>query len=135
MMNKEVREFIEHNPILMLANIGLDGLPKIRPMITLGIFKETLWFAVTESKLVYQELIKDNNVELCTVTLGRWIRIKGKAVFEQDRAFITHILENSDIMEKFYKNKNEKEENVKVFYIEIEHGELSDFERDLKIEF
>ena len=38
-------------------------------------------------------------------------------------------------MEKFYKNKNEKEENVKVFYIEIEHGELSDFERDLKIEF
>lgn len=135
MMNKEVREFIEHNPILMLANVGLDGLPKIRPMITLSIFKETLWFAVTESKLVYQELIKDNNVELCTVTLSRWIRIKGKAVFEQDRAFITHILENSDIMEKFYKNKNEKEENVKVFYIEIEHGELSDFERDLKIEF
>ena len=67
MMNKEVREFIEHNPVLMLANVGLDGLPKIRPMITLGIFKETLWFAVTESKLVYQELIKDNNVELCTV--------------------------------------------------------------------
>lgn len=135
MMNKEVREFIEHNPILMLANVGLDGLPKIRPMITLGIFKETLWFAVTENKLVYQELQKDDNLELCSVTLSRWIRIKGKAVFEQDRAFITHILENSDIMEKFYKNKNEKEENVKVFYIEIEHGELSDFERDLKIEF
>ena len=135
MVNKEVREFIEHNPILMLANIGLDGLPKIRPMITLGIFKETLWFAVTESKLVYKELQKDDNLELCSVTLSRWMRIKGKAVFEHDKSFITHILENSDIMEKFYKGKNDKEENVKVFYIKIEHGELSDFERDMKIEF
>ncbi len=135
MMNKDVREFIEHNPVLMLANIGLDGLPKIRPMITLGIFKETLWFAVTERKLVYQELQKNNNLELCSAALSRWIRIKGKAVFEHDKSLITHILENSDIMDKFYKNKNEKEDNVKVFYIEIEHGELSDFERDLKIEF
>lgn len=135
MMNKEVREFIEHNPILMLANIGLDGLPKIRPMITLGIFKETLWFAVTENKLVYKELQKDNNLELCTVTLSRWVRIKGKAVFEQDRAFVTQILESSDIMDKFYRNKNEEKEEVQVFYIDIEHGVLSDFERDIKIEF
>lgn len=135
MMNKEVIEFIEHNPILMLANIGLDGLPKIRPMITLGFFKGTLWFAVTERKLVYQELQKDNNLELCSVTLSRWIRIKGKAIFEQDKALITHVLENSDIMDKFYKNKNEKDENVKIFFIEIEYGVLSDFERDLKIEF
>ncbi len=135
MMNKEVREFIEHNSILMLANIGLDGLPKIRPMITLGFFKGTLWFAVTERKLVYQELQKDNNLELCSVTLSRWIRIKGKAIFEQDKALITHVLENSDIMDKFYKNKNETDENVKIFFIEIEYGVLSDFERDLKIEF
>lgn len=134
-MNKDAREFIEHNPILMLANIGLDGLPKIRPMITLGIFKDTLWFAVTESKLVYKELLKDNNLELCSVTLSRWIRITGKAVFETDKQTIIHILENSDIMDKFYKRKNEKEEDVRIFYIQIEHGELSDFERDMRIEF
>ena len=134
-MNRDAREFIEHNPILMLANVGLDGLPKIRPMITLGIFKDTLWFAVTESKLVYKELIKDNNLELCSVTSSRWIRITGKAVFENDKQTITHILENSDIMDKFYKRKNEKEEDVRIFYIQIEHGELSDFERDMRIEF
>ena len=134
-MNRDAREFIEHNPILMLANVGLDGLPKIRPMITLGIFKDTLWFAVTESKLVYKELIKDNNLELCSVTLSRWIRITGKAGFENDKQTITHILENSDIMDKFYKRKNEKEEDVRIFYIQIEHGELSDFERDMRIEF
>ncbi|MDY5050212.1 MAG: pyridoxamine 5'-phosphate oxidase family protein [Candidatus Mucispirillum faecigallinarum] len=134
-MNRDAREFIEHNPILMLANVGLDGLPKIRPMITLGIFKDTLWFAVTESKLVYKELMKDNNLELCSVTLSRWIRITGKAVFENDKQTITHILENSDIMDKFYKRKHDKEEDVRIFYIQIEHGELSDFERDMCIEF
>lgn len=134
-MNRDAREFIEHNSILMLANVGLDGLPKIRPMITLGIFKDTLWFAVTESKLVYKELIKDNNLELCSVTLSRWIRITGKAVFENDKQTITHILENADIMDKFYKRKNDKEEDVRIFYIQIEHGELSDFERDMRIEF
>ena len=134
-MNKDAREFIEHNPILMLANIEINGLPKIRPMITLGIFKDTLWFAVTESKLVYKELIKDDNLELCSVTLSRWIRIKGKAVFEDDKQTITHIIENSDIMDKFYKKKTEKEEDVRIFYIKIEHGELSDFERDMHIDF
>ena len=91
-MNRDAREFIEHNPILMLANVGLDGLPKIRPMITLGIFKDTLWFAVTESKLVYKELMKDNNLELCSVTLSRWIRITGKAVFENDKQTIVLII-------------------------------------------
>lgn len=40
MINKEIKEFIEHNSILMLANIGLDGLPKIRPMITLGFLEK-----------------------------------------------------------------------------------------------
>lgn len=135
MINKEIKEFIEHNSILMLANIGLDGLPKIRPMITLGFFRETLWFAVTESKLVYQELQKDNNLELCSVILGRWIRIKGKAVFEYDKSIIAHVLEHSDITDKFYKNKMKQKKNVKVFYIEIDNGVLSDLERDLKIKF
>ena len=54
---------------------------------------------------------------------------------ENDKQTITHILENSDIMDKFYKRKNEKEEDVRIFYIQIEHGELSDFERDMRIEF
>ena len=53
-MESEVREFIEHNPVLMLANIGTDGLPKIRPMITLGIYLNTIWFAVTKDKLLYE---------------------------------------------------------------------------------
>ncbi len=50
-MYKEVKEFIEHNPVLMLANIGMDGLPKNRAMITLGIHSDTLWFAVTKDKI------------------------------------------------------------------------------------
>lgn len=134
-MNREVREFIEHNSVFMLANVGLDGLPKIRPMVTLGIYKDTLWFAVSDNKNVYKELQKDNNLELCAVILSRWIRISGKAVFENDKAVISHVLEKSDIMDRFYKGKHETDENVKIFYIAIEKGVLSDFERDLRIEF
>lgn len=134
-MESEVREFIEHNPVLMLANVGVDGLPKIRPMITLGIYLNTIWFAVTTDKMIYKELIKDNHVELCSVTLSRWIRITGRAVFERDKELISHILENSDIMEKFYKKKNQDSSEVEVFYIDIEYGSLSDNDRDYTIKF
>lgn len=134
-MESEVREFIEHNPVLMLANVGVDGLPKIRPMITLGIYLNTIWFAVTKDKMIYKELVKDNHVELCSVTLSRWIRITGRAVFERDKELISHILENSDIMEKFYKKKNQDSSEVEVFYIDIEYGSLSDNDRDYTIEF
>lgn len=134
-MESEVREFIEHNPVLMLANVGTDGLPKIRPMITLGIYLNTIWFAVTKDKMMYQELLQDNNVELCAVTLSRWIRITGKAVFEKNKELISHIRENSDIMEKFYKKKNQDDSEVEVFYIEIERGTLSDYDRGSTIEF
>ena len=134
-MESEVREFIEHNPVLMLANIGTDGLPKIRPMITLGIYLNTIWFAVTKDKLLYEELVHDNNVELCAVTLSRWVRITGKAVFEKNKELVSHVRENSDIMERFYKKKTQDDSEVGVFYIDIERGMLSDNDRDYKIEF
>lgn len=134
-MDSEVREFLEHNPVLMLANVGEDGLPKIRPMIILGIYMDKLWFAVTKDKLVYKELMHNNNVELCAVTLSRWIRITGKAVFEKDRELIAHLRENSDIMEKFYKKKSQDDSDVEVFYIDVERGMLSDADSGLKVEF
>lgn len=134
-MESEVREFLEHNPVLMLANVGTDGLPKIRPMITLGIYLNTIWFAVTRDKMLYEELMHDNNVELCAVTLSRWIRITGKAVFEKNKELVSHVRENSDIMEKFYKKKTQDDSEVEVFYIDIERGMLSDNDRDYKVEF
>ena len=134
-MNNEARDFLEHNPVLMLANVGEDGLPKIRPMIVLGIYLNKLWFAVTKDKLVYKELMHDNNVELCAVTLSRWIRITGKAVFQTDKELIAHVRENSDIMEKFYKNKSQDDSEVRVFYIDIERGILSDSDSGFKVEF
>lgn len=134
-MHSSVREFIEHNPIFMLANIGEDGLPKNRAMITLGIFKDKLWFAVTKDKAVYKELLKDSNIELCAVTLSRWIRIAGKVVFEKDKSIIEHVLENSDIMETFYKNKDQSKEDIEVFYIEVTHGMLEDYDTKSRIDF
>lgn len=134
-MESEVREFLEHSPVLMLANVDSNGLPKIRPMIILGIYLNTIWFAVTKDKLLYKELMHDNNVELCSVALSRWIRITGKAVFEKNRELVSHVRENSDIMERFYKKKNQGDDEVEVFYIDIERGVLADSDRDYKIEF
>lgn len=134
-MNEDVREFIENNPVFTLANIGLDGLPKIRPMITLGIHNGTVWFAVTENKSIYKELLNNSNLELCSVRLSRWIRIKGKAVFESDDVLADDIIDQSDIMETFYRYKHEQDENVRVFYVDIETGTLSDFKGDLNIYF
>ena len=57
------------------------------------------------------------------------------SVFETDKELIAHVRENSDIMEKFYKNKSQDDSEVRVFYIDIERGILSDSDSGFKVEF
>ena len=64
---QEVVEFLTANPVQYLATVGADGKAKCRPL--------------------FAEMQENPYVEVCASTPDfRWIRLGGKAVFEDNRA-------------------------------------------------
>jgi uncharacterized pyridoxamine 5'-phosphate oxidase family protein len=67
--------------VFYLATIG-DG-PKIRPMKSICYFEDKIWFEVGNHKNVYSQMKIDPRVSICACNEKfNWIRIEGKAVFD-----------------------------------------------------
>jgi len=84
-MNDAVK-FLSENTTGILATIGIDGKPKVRPFTFFFEKEGKLWFETSNDKSVYKELITSPNLEFCV--LGKkmsWIRLSGEAVFIDDR--------------------------------------------------
>lgn len=81
----EILKFLKANPTQYLATVGLDGKAKCRPFMFLFEKEGKLWFCTNNQKDVYAELQKNPHVELSTSSPEfSWIRISGKATFENN---------------------------------------------------
>lgn len=81
----EVTKFLNENPVQYLATVGLDGKPKNRPFMFCFEKEGKLWFCTSNKKDVYAQLQKNPYVEIsATSSKNVWIRLSGKAVFENN---------------------------------------------------
>ena len=84
---QEIVEFFTANPVQYLATVGADGKEKCRPFMFLMERGGKLWFGTNNEKTVFAEMQENPYVEVCTSTPDfQWIRLGGKAVFEDNRA-------------------------------------------------
>ena len=94
-MNKVV-EFLKANPVQYLATVGRDGKAKCRPFMFAGEMDGKLWFCTNNQKDVYKDMQANPQVELSVSSPAyAWIRLHGKAVFEN------HIVGDEDIARYF----------------------------------
>ena len=84
---KKVIEFLQANPVQYLATVGTDGKAKARPFMFAGEMDGKLWFCTNNQKDVYKDMQANPYVQL-TVSSPEyaWIRLSGKAVFENNMA-------------------------------------------------
>jgi Uncharacterized conserved protein len=79
----EVLEFLKQNPVFYFATVEGDQ-PRVRPF---GFFMEhegKLYFGLGNQKESYKQLVKNPKFEISTASKeGQWIRIRGKAVFDE----------------------------------------------------
>jgi len=80
----EAVKFLSEAGTFYLATI--DGtIPKIRPFGIAVDYDEKIYFFTSNKKDVYKQLIENPAFEIsATASDGNWIRIKGKAVFENN---------------------------------------------------
>ena len=121
----KVTEFLQANPVQYLATVGRDGKAKNRPFMFAGELEGKLWFCTNNTKEVYKDLQENPYVEL-TVSSPEyaWIRLNGKAVFENNMAAKEMCIANPIVKGQYQTADNPIFE---VFYLEDPHGVIADF--------
>ena len=123
-MNKVV-EFLKANPVQYLATVGRDGKAKCRPFMFAGEMDGKLWFCTNNQKDVYKDMQANPQVELSVSSPAyAWIRLHGKAVFENNMAAKEMCIANPIVKGQYGEATNPIFE---VFYVEDAHGVIADF--------
>lgn len=122
---KKVIEFLTQNPVQYLATVGRDGKAKCRPFMFAGEKDGRLWFCTNNQKDVYQDLRANPYAEVTVSSPAyAWIRLAGKAVFENNRAVKEMCIRNPIVQDQYQTADNPIFE---VFYLEDPHGVIADF--------
>ena len=121
----EVVKFLGENPVQYLATVGRDGKAKCRPFMFAGERDGKLWFYMNCTKEVYKDMQANPDVEISVSSpTYAWIRLSGKAVFENNMAVKEMCMQNPIVKGQYQTVDNPIFE---VFYLEGAHGVIADF--------
>lgn len=121
----EVVKFLKENPVQYLATIGRDGKAKCRPFMFAGEIDSKLWFCTNNQKDVYQDLQEKPYVQVSVSSPAyAWIRLDGKAVFENNKAAKEMCIQNPIVKGQYQTADNPIFE---VFYLAEAHAVIADF--------
>ena len=122
---KEVVEFLQANPVQYLATVGRDAKAKCRPFIFCFEKDNRLWFCTNNQKDVYKDMQSNPNIEVSISSPNyAWIRLNGKAVFENNMEVKEECM-NNPIVKGQYNSANNP--IFEVFYLENAHAVIADF--------
>ncbi|MGM9569190.1 MAG: pyridoxamine 5'-phosphate oxidase family protein [Phascolarctobacterium sp.] len=130
---QKVVEFLQQNPVQYLATVSRDGKAKCRPFMFSCAYEGKLWFCTNNQKEVYKDMQANPNVELCVSSPQyAWLRLHGKAVFEDNMDVKETCLQNPIVRGQY---KTADNPIFVVFYLEEAHGIIADFSGNPPYEF
>ncbi|MEN6350909.1 MAG: pyridoxamine 5'-phosphate oxidase family protein [Syntrophomonas sp.] len=127
---EEVLKFLSENPIFYVATVEGDK-PRVRPFGFFMEYENKLYFAVGSHKKAYQQMSSNPYVEISTASgKGEWIRISGKAVFDERPETTAKALEIVPSLKAIYN----EESGLKLapFYLTEAYAEIADFSGGFK---
>ena len=121
----EVVKFLQENPVQYLATIGRDGKAKCRPFMFCFGQDGKLWFCTNNQKDVFKDMQENPFVEVSVSSPAyAWIRLNGKAVFENNMAVKEGCMNNPIVKGQYQTAHNPIFE---VFYLADAHAVIADF--------
>lgn len=127
---EEVLKFLGDNQVFYFATVDGDK-PKVRPFGFFMAYENKLYFGMGKHKQSYRQVAANPYVEISTANAkGEWIRISGKAVFDERPETIAHVFATMPSLNAIY-----NEENGRVmapFYLEEAVAEIADFQGNFK---
>lgn len=121
----EVVQFLTDNPVQYLATVGRDGKAKCRPFMFCFEQDGKLWFCTNNTKDVYKDIQANPEIEVSVSSpTYAWIRLNGKAVFENNMAVKEGCMKNPIVQGQYQTADNPIFE---VFYLANAKAVIADF--------
>lgn len=121
----DVIQFLQENPVQYLATVGRDGKDKCRPFMFCFEKNNKLWFSTNNQKEVYKDILNNPYIEISISSKNfSWIRLSGKAVFQNDLSVKEACMENT-LIKSIYQDATNP--IFEVFYLENAHAVIADF--------
>ena len=76
--------------------------PRVRPFGFSMMFEEKIYFGVGTHKATYAQLLENPSCELCIFKEGKFIRVRGKAVFDDRPEVQAYMFEVAPGLKKSY---------------------------------
>ncbi|WP_394903337.1 pyridoxamine 5'-phosphate oxidase family protein [Clostridium butyricum] len=122
---KEIVEFLQANPVQYLATVGRDGKAKCRPFMFCFEVEKKLWFCTNNKKDVYEDMLNNPEIEISVSDKNyAWIRLNGKAVFENNMN-----VKEACMLNPIVKGQYNSPDNpiFEVFYLDNAQATIADF--------
>ena len=108
----KVLEFLDAAETYYLATVDGDQ-PRVRPFGTALVYNDKLYIQTGKVKAVSKQLAKNPKAEICAFKDGKWIRITGELIEDDNREVKTLMLEKMPILRHTY---NEDDGNMQMLY-------------------
>lgn len=126
---KEAYDFLRNCGTFYLATEE-NGQPHVRPFGAISDFEGRLYIETNNQKKVYQQLVKNGNVEICGMHEGRWIRIEGTVKEDLRREARVAMLEDNPSLKRLASPDNG---TMTVFYFEDGTATIYSFTEEPKV--
>lgn len=118
----KVKEFLDEAKVFYIVTVDGDK-PKCRPIGFKMVENNELYFGVGTFKDVYKQLEKNQNIEIVANTEKLWMRLDGKAVFDNDSHLVDLCFQMMPPIEALYKANGWE---MGMFHIENVHVEFKE---------
>ena len=123
-------DILHENKVFYVATADAEG-PHVRPFGAVVEFEGKVWFCSHDAKAVVVQLKGNPQVEM--VSLGappemKWVRLAGKAVFEDNAGAKEAMLNHMPLLRQLYAGQME---HFVVFYLEDVKATLRNFDGSL----
>lgn len=118
---ERVSKFISDAGVFYLATVNGDR-PKLRPLGLSRLKDGKIYFGVGDFKEVWKQMQANPYVEISATVGSDFLRYYGKAVFEQDYAIGSEIVNGSEFLQKIY--NDETGHKMAIFHLEEATAEI-----------
>lgn len=119
---QEALDFLRQNKDVAFATVSADARPMVRVFQIMKIEVDTLYFATSSRKNVYQELQANPAVELLSYKDNISVRIGGDAHFDVADKIQKEIYDTNPVLQRLYADYRE----LAYFRVEIDHLDYYD---------
>ena len=120
---KRVLDFLDAAGTYYLATVEGDQ-PRVRPFGTALVYNNRLYIQTGKVKAVSKQLANNPKAEICAFKDGKWLRISGELINDEDRKVKTLMLEKMPILRNMY---NEDDGNMQMLYFKNATATFSSF--------